>query len=85
MLCLFLNLLFFFVGVQVVKNRMMAATEGSAAASRGMVQTFQHIFAKEGWRGFFVGFAPCMLRAFPANGAAFFGYEMANRLLPDKL
>ena len=81
---LLLNLIFLVV-VQVVKNRMMAAPEGSAAAARGMVQTFQHIFAKEGWRGFFVGFAPCMLRAFPANGAAFFGYEMANRLLPDKL
>ena len=64
----------------VVKNRMMASSEGSMY--RGMSSTFRHILTTEGWRGLFVGFAPCMLRAFPANAAAFFGFEMANRYLP---
>jgi solute carrier family 25 carnitine/acylcarnitine transporter 20/29 len=71
--------------MDVVKNRMMAAPDGTPDALRGMTATFRHILVKEGWRGFFVGFAPCMLRAFPANAAAFFGFEMANRLLPKTL
>jgi solute carrier family 25 carnitine/acylcarnitine transporter 20/29 len=41
------------------------------------------IWAKEGLRGFFVGFSPCVVRAFPANAAAFMGFEMAMRFLPE--
>jgi solute carrier family 25 carnitine/acylcarnitine transporter 20/29 len=35
----------------------------------------------EGWRGFWRGFTPCMLRACPANAACFFAYETARSLL----
>jgi solute carrier family 25 (mitochondrial carnitine/acylcarnitine transporter), member 20/29 len=67
----------------VVKNRMMAAPD--EMAYKGMTDCFRQILRHEGWRGLFVGFAPCMLRAFPANAAAFFGFEMANRVLPREL
>jgi hypothetical protein len=35
----------------------------------------------EGWKGFWRGFTPCMLRACPANAACFFAYETARSLL----
>ena len=66
----------------VVKNRMqtMPSSDPLYATVRS---TVSHIWAREGWRGFFRGFAPCMLRAIPANAAAFTGYEMALRHLPS--
>ena len=64
----------------VVKNRMMAAEEGTY---RGMVDCFRQIVRSEGTRGLMAGFSPCMLRAFPANAAAFFGFELAIRTLPE--
>ena len=63
----------------VVQNRMMAAEEGTY---RGMVDCFRQILRAEGARGLLAGFSPCMLRAFPANAAAFFGFELAIRTLP---
>jgi hypothetical protein len=33
----------------------------------------------QGIRGFYAGYLPAILRAFPANGAAFAGIELANR------
>ena len=43
------------------------------------------IYKQEGMGAFFRGFTPCVLRAFPANAAAFVGFEMALRYLPDRL
>jgi len=36
-----------------------------------------------GFRGFFRGFAPTILRAFPANAAALTAFEFAMRSLPE--
>jgi solute carrier family 25 (mitochondrial carnitine/acylcarnitine transporter), member 20/29 len=66
----------------VVKNRMMAAEEGTY---RGMVDCFRQILRAEGAKGLMAGFSPCMIRAFPANAAAFFGFELAMRTLPETL
>lgn len=35
-----------------------------------------------GWRGFWRGFTPCFLRAFPANACAFVAFEGVMRALP---
>jgi solute carrier family 25 carnitine/acylcarnitine transporter 20/29 len=35
----------------------------------------------DGIRGFYRGFVPCLLRAFPANSATFLGYEMTMRMI----
>ena len=67
--------------LDVIKNRMMAASDDKAY--KGMTDCFRQILRNEGWRGFFVGFSPCVLRAFPANAAAFLGFEMAMRALPE--
>ncbi|KAI9473512.1 MAG: mitochondrial carrier domain-containing protein [Benjaminiella poitrasii] len=39
-------------------------------------QVFYHILRMRGSRAFFVGIVPAMARAFPANAATFFVYEM---------
>jgi len=44
-------------------------------------QTARDIFLREGYRGFFKGLGPCLLRAFPVNASAFFVYEGTLRLL----
>jgi solute carrier family 25 carnitine/acylcarnitine transporter 20/29 len=50
-----------------------------------MTDAFRTIYKQEGMGAFFRGFTPCVLRAFPANAAAFVGFEMALRYLPDRL
>eukprot|EP00039_Didymoeca_costata_P030030 m.27606 g.27606 ORF g.27606 m.27606 type:complete len:298 (+) comp7911_c0_seq4:125-1018(+) len=68
--------------IDVVKNRIQAAPDTTIPRFDGMRGAFREIYLKEGVRGFFVGFVPCVLRAFPANAAAFLGFEMAMRYLP---
>ena len=43
------------------------------------------IYAEAGIAGFFKGFAPCVLRAFPANAACFLALEVALKTLPETL
>jgi len=47
-----------------------------------MAHAAWEIWRRAGLRGFFVGFAPCALRAMPANAAAFAGFEAAMSVLP---
>lgn len=42
------------------------------------------VYAKEGIAGFFKGFTPAIIRAFPANAACFLGYEYTKELLMKK-
>ena len=49
---------------------------------RGMRDVARAIYRTEGWRGFFAGFTPCVLRAIPANAAAFTAFEVMMRILP---
>jgi len=39
------------------------------------------IWAADGARGFFKGFAPCMIRSFPANAVCFLAYEQARKFI----
>jgi len=39
------------------------------------------VWSVQGWRGFWVGFGPCLARALPANAAGFLCYEYTGRLL----
>ena len=43
----------------------------------------REIMAKNGARGFWRGFAPCFLRAFPANAMALVAFEGVMRALPE--
>ncbi|KJE89647.1 carnitine/acylcarnitine carrier protein [Capsaspora owczarzaki ATCC 30864] len=48
---------------------------------RGLVHCFRVSLQESGWRGLFVGLSPCILRAFPANGAAFVAFEFSKSFL----
>ncbi len=69
----------------MVKARMQAAPDvwpPKYASLRGAMKT---IYRTEGWRAFFNGFVPCVIRSFPANAASFAGYELTMSALPEKL
>jgi len=63
-------------GFDTVKARMMVDE-----TPKSFVRTAQDIYREHGLRGFTRGFSPCVIRAFPANAAAFFGFETAMALL----
>jgi len=66
----------------VVKNRLQAQNE-SAKRYRGTLDCVRQIMAADGWRGFYRGFTPCLLRSFPANGAAFLSLEFVSEHFPS--
>ncbi|KAJ9614282.1 hypothetical protein H2200_002418 [Cladophialophora chaetospira] len=41
------------------------------------------VYRESGWRGYWRGFVPCFLRAFPANAMALVAFEGVMRSLPD--
>lgn len=59
--------------MDVIKNRIQAAPDVKPPVYRGIVHTAQVIYARDGLKGFFAGFTPCLVRAFPANAACFIG------------
>ena len=69
---------FFFWGVSFpldfLKTRLQTQPEGSARV--GLLKLIRQIYTKEGGaRAFFAGYAPCLLRAAPANAVVFVGVE----------
>ena len=46
-----------------------------------MLRELAQLWREEGLAGFFRGYKWAVLRAFPANGAAMVGIEVANRML----
>lgn len=59
-------------------------TDAAEKANRkysGYLDCCKKVYARNGIRGFFAGFLPCMLRSFPANAACFYGYELTKQLL----
>ncbi len=61
---------------------MQAAPDTSPPVYSGMRDVARVIYREAGVRGFFRGFVPCILRAFPANASCFVAFEMAMRWLP---
>lgn len=64
------------IPTDVVKNRHQANTLSTSA-----FQNAKDLFQQRGPRGFFLGAGPILLRAAPANAAAFLGYEAAISFL----
>lgn len=60
------------IPADVVKNRHQVNERSKSA-----VTTAAQLFRSQGVRGFFLGAGPILLRAGPANAAAFLGYEAA--------
>lgn len=67
------------IAPDTLKSRLQTAPEGTYP--RGIRDVFVSIMRTEGPTALFRGLAPVMLRAFPANAACFFGYEVAIRFL----
>ena len=60
------------IPADVIKNRHQACEKSKSA-----IKTTVQLFKSQGIRGFFLGAGPILLRAGPANAAAFLGYEAA--------
>ena len=65
-----------------VKSAMQSdAIQPSERRFASVADCCRQLYAEGGWRRFYRGLAPCLLRAFPANAACFWSYEYAKRLL----
>jgi solute carrier family 25 carnitine/acylcarnitine transporter 20/29 len=48
---------------------------------KGWTNAFTSVWKREGWKGYYRGFVPCVLRAFPANAAALFMFERTMKII----
>lgn len=72
----------------VVKQRIM--TDPLGGGLNDGTRRFRHwkdaavtVYRESGWRGYWRGFLPCFLRAFPANAMALVAFEGVMRSLPE--
>lgn len=65
----------------VIKNRIMSQPDKRPLQFPSIASCFKQTYAKEGIRGFYRGFLPCILRSFPANGCALLAFDTVMRLL----
>jgi len=62
--------------IDVVKSTVQAdEPDPTKRKYQNTMHAIRQIHAQYGIKGFFRGFTPCMLRAFPANGATFMTYQ----------
>lgn len=80
-LCLWI----FALPADCVKNRMMSQRDVSPRPYPTLFSCIRHIRSVEGLSGFYRGWLPCALRAFPTNGAAFVAAEFALKCMPQQL
>ncbi|KAL4934915.1 hypothetical protein BDV06DRAFT_217802 [Aspergillus oleicola] len=71
----------------VVKQRLMTDPMGGALGDgkrqfRWWKDAAVAVYRERGWRGYWRGFVPCFLRAFPANAMALVAFEGVMRSLP---
>ena len=66
----------------VIKQRVMTdAIDAEKRRYRGWSEAWVEVWRREGLRGYYRGFVPCVLRAFPANAAALFMFEQTMRVM----
>jgi hypothetical protein len=65
------------VPADVVKSRYQSAPKSRYPG--GIPQVTRELFWTMGYRGFFTGLLPAMLRNVPANGACFLGVEVSKK------
>ncbi|KAK4569288.1 hypothetical protein RGQ29_004621 [Quercus rubra] len=67
--------------LQVIRTRMQAQRSNAAAAYKGMSDVFWRTLQHEGYRGFYKGLFPNLLKVVPAASITYLVYEtMKNRL-----
>eukprot|EP01132_Coremiostelium_polycephalum_P008257 gene8257-10147_t len=66
----------------VIRSRIMTMPDNDPTPKyKGMIDCAKKIYQVDGWKGFWKGFTPCLLRTFPANGATFVAYEFVMKVL----
>ncbi|KAK5012527.1 mitochondrial carrier domain-containing protein [Cryomyces antarcticus] len=66
----------------VVKQRIMTDPLGPDRKFPRWRDAAKAVYRENGWRGYWRGFVPCFLRAFPANAMALLAFEGVMRALP---
>ncbi|KAF2269827.1 mitochondrial carrier [Lojkania enalia] len=66
----------------VVKQRVMTDPLGPDRKFPRWRDAAKAVWRENGWRGYWRGFVPCFLRAFPANAMALVAFESVMRALP---
>jgi len=77
--------------IDVLKSKIQVTElKGNSAFRRhrflpdgGLIDGWKQTIAREGYKGLFRGFGPCMARAFPVNASAFFAYEFLSKQFID--
>jgi solute carrier family 25 carnitine/acylcarnitine transporter 20/29 len=64
----------------VVKTRIQSEPE----RYKGFVDCIRYSYREEGWRIFFRGLTPTILRAFPSNAATFAAYTWTMKFCETK-
>lgn len=67
----------------VVKQRIMTDPLGPDRRFPRWRDAAKAVYRENGWRGYWRGFVPCFLRAFPANAMALVAFEGVMRSLPE--
>ncbi|CAG8543412.1 20261_t:CDS:2 [Dentiscutata erythropus] len=62
----------------VIKSRLQSAPSGQY---KGSMDVLRHLLKTDGPSALFKGIGPALLRAFPANAAAFMGYEASLKMM----
>jgi solute carrier family 25 carnitine/acylcarnitine transporter 20/29 len=63
----------------VIKSRMQ-----NDPRIKSSIQAFRTLMREVGFRAFFNGVSPTVARAFPANAATFFAYELAMKSMSNQ-
>ena len=66
--------------VDIVKSKLQADSYANPRYTSS-IAIAKKTLKNEGILGFYKGFIPCISRAFPANGAIFFAYEIVMNVL----
>ncbi|KAF1814966.1 mitochondrial carrier [Eremomyces bilateralis CBS 781.70] len=65
----------------VVKQKIMTDKLGADRKYKRYVDAALGVYREQGWRGYWRGFVPCFLRAFPANAIALVAFEGVMRAM----
>lgn len=76
----------YIIFLDTVKNRYMTQPDVSPKKYPTPTSIARYIYRTEGLRGFYRGFLPSFLRAFPTNASAVFVFELVMKTLgPEHL
>jgi solute carrier family 25 carnitine/acylcarnitine transporter 20/29 len=67
----------------VIKQRVMTDPLGAGRRFPRWRDAAKAVYKEQGWQGYWRGFVPCFLRAFPANAMALVAFEGVMRALPE--